>query len=63
MKKGLERYLNPQDQIEYNKRYNKKKYKSFIFNLDKEKDRGLINYFMKAENKTEALRKLYKGGK
>lgn len=63
MKKGLERYLNPQDQIEYSKNYNKQKYQSFNFNLDKKKDRKLIEYFMKSKNKTEALRKLYKGGK
>lgn len=63
MKKGLERYLNPEDQIEYNKKYKKQKYQGFNFNLDKKKDKKLIEYFMKSENKTEALRKLYEGGK
>lgn len=60
MKKGLERYLNPEDQIEYNKKYKKQKYQSFNFNLDKKKDKKLIEYFVKSDNKTEALRNLYR---
>jgi hypothetical protein len=49
---------------EYNKKYALMKYQKFCFNLDKEKDAEIINYFKTSGLSTaETVRKLYKDSK
>lgn len=57
---ALKRYADPDKQIKKMNAFNKATYQTFIFYLNKISDKKIINYFSKADNKTEALRKLFK---
>ena len=51
----LQRYKNPEKQLEYINDWTKDNYKSYTFRLHKEKDKDLIKYI---DNRKTSLRKL-----
>ena len=60
MKTGNHKYKNPKARTKYQIDFNKNTYTTLIFRVNKKTDKGIIDYFKKADNKTQALRDLFK---
>lgn len=59
MKTGLSRYANPKQTIKKRDAFNRENYTTLSFRLNKRTDKGMLDYFRKANNKTQALRELF----